>query len=185
MRIRHAPLHVRIALHACVLIACASLSPRCSRSSSAGAPDPGAGAAPARAASGPVDACALLPTSEIAAIVGNAVEQGQPFAGVEVCKWDAEPGRVTALLTVRRAGSDREKVLCAELGKGVDAGQRITELGRVATWTFSNTMGLFNSGELESCGDKGYVSVTLNGKQDEAKLKEGSVAIARRAFKGL
>jgi hypothetical protein len=183
MWIRHAPLHVRIAIHACVLIVCASLTPRCSRSSSEGAVAPAAGGA--RTSSGPVDACALLPASEVAAIVGNLVEPGQQFAGVEVCKWDAEPGRVTALLTVRRAGSDREKILCAELGKGAEAGQRVTELGNVATWKFSNTMGLFNSGELESCGDKGYVSVTLNGKQDEAKLKDASVAIARKAFKSL
>jgi hypothetical protein len=180
MRIQHTPFHVRITLPACALIVCACLSQGCSGSSSEGAVAPAA-----RAPLGPVDACALLPASEIATIVGNVVERGQPFAGVEVCKWNAEPGHVSALLTVRRAGSDREKVLCAELGKGADAGQRITELGNVATWKFSNTMGLFNTGELESCGDKGYVSVTLNGKQDEAKLKEASVAIARRAFKSL
>ena len=174
---------LRITLHVCVLTVCGCVSPGCSGSSSEGGVAPAAGAA--RASSGPVDACALVPTSEIATIVGNPVERGQPFAGVEVCKWDAETGRTTALLTVRRAGSDREKVLCAELGKGADAGQRVTALGKVATWKFSNTMGLFNSGELESCGDKGYVSVSLNGKQDEAKLKEASVAIAQMAFKGL
>ncbi len=183
MRVPHAPLHGRIAVCACVLIVGAALSARCSRSSGEAAVDPAAGRA--RASSGPVNACALLPASEIGTIVGNPVEPGQPFAGVEVCKWDAEPGRVTALLTVRRRGSDREKVLCAELGKSAEAGQRLTELGNVATWKFSNTMGLFNTGELESCGDKGYVSVTLNGKQDETKLKDASVAIARRAFKSL
>ncbi len=183
MRIQYEHRSPHITLRACVLILCMCLSPGCTRSSSEGAVASAAGGA--RASSEPVDACALLPASEIEAIVGNPVERGQPFAGVEVCKWDAEPGRTTALLTVRRAGSDREKVLCAGLGQGADAGQRITGLGNLATWKFSNTMGLFNTGELESCGDKGYVSVTLNGKQDEAKLKDASVAIARRTFKGL
>jgi hypothetical protein len=162
----------------CAAAMCASLLCGCGRSPSA---DPSTGNA-SGAASGPVDACSLFSSQDIAAIVGNPVEQGQPFAGPEVCKWNAEPGSVTALVTVRRAGSDREKVLCGALGEGPDAGQRVEGVGRIATWKFSNTAGLFNSGDLEACGGAGYVSVTLNGKTDETALKTASIAIARKVF---
>jgi hypothetical protein len=173
----------RIMSGVCAVLVCACLSPGCGNSSDKVAGEP-AQSRP-QTSSGPVDTCALLSASEIAAIVGNPVDKGQPFAGPEVCTWNAEPGRVTALLTVRRVGSERAKVLCAELGKGADAGQRVEGLGDVAAWKFSNTMGLFNSGDLETCSGKAYVSVSLNGKQDEAKLKEASLAIVQKVLQGL
>jgi hypothetical protein len=138
------------------------------------------GAAPATS-SDPADACAMFSDSDLAATVGTPVAKGRPFAGPEVCKWEAEPGNTSVLLTVRPAGSDREKVLCAELPKSHD-GQRIEGLADVATWKFSNTMGLFNSGELETCSRAGYVSVSLDGKSDEAKLKQASETIVRKVL---
>jgi len=124
----------------------------------------------------------MFSESDLAAIVGTPVAKGRPFAGPEVCKWEAEPGNTSVLLTVRPAGSDREKVLCSELPKSQE-GQRIEGLGDVATWKFSNTMGLFNSGELQTCsGRVGYVSVSLDGKADEAKLKQASETIVRKVL---
>jgi hypothetical protein len=142
----------------------------------------GAGAA-ASTASGPkaVDACALLTQQDVAALVGNPVAQGQAFAGPEVCKWDAEPNNVTLLLTVRPAGSTRETVLCPELQTSTE-GQRLDGVADVAVWKFSNTMGLFNSGDLETCSRKGYVSLSLNGQKDEPRLREAAVAIARKVL---
>ena len=37
--------------------------------------------------------------------------------------------------------------------------------------------GLFNSGDLESCSAKGFVSLSLNGERDEAALKRAAVEI--------
>ena len=136
------------------------------------------------AAAGPVDACALLKEEEVSQIVGNAVGKGEHFAGSEVCKWNAEAPNTTVLLTVRPAGSIRERALCPDLGKSGE-GQRLDGIADVAIWKFSNTIGLFNSGDLEACGKKGYVSLSLNGRQDEAKLKEATTAIARKVLQKL
>ncbi len=84
-----------------------------------------------------------------------------------------------------RAGGDREKVLCSELGKGDGTKQRLDGPGDVAMWKFSTTMGLFNSGELETCSGKGYVALALNGKRDEAQLKETAVTLARTVLNAL
>lgn len=145
----------------------------------------GAGGASSPRSSVPIDSCALLSQTDIAKTVGNQVGTGQPFAGPEVCTWEAEPSQVSVLLTVRAAGSDREKVLCSELGKGGGTKQRLDGSGNVAIWKFSNTMGLFNSGELETCSGKGYVGLTLNGKRDEAQLKEAAVTLAQTVLKAL
>jgi hypothetical protein len=132
----------------------------------------------------PVDSCSLLSQAEIAQLTGNPVEKGQPFAGPEVCKWAAEPNRTSVLLTVRLAGSDREKVLCSELRKS-DEGEHVEGVGDVAIWKFSSTMGLFNSGELETCGAKAYLNVSLNGKPAESQLKQTSIAIVRKVLQRL
>jgi hypothetical protein len=126
------------------------------------------------------DSCALLTQSEIAEGVGNPVQKGAPFAGPDVCKWEAETlGDVNVLLTVRLPGTIRERVLCPELLKsGKAAG--FEDLGDASTWKFESVAGLFNSGELELCGPKGYLGLTLSGKRDEAALKQGTVAIVRK-----
>ena len=137
------------------------------------------------ASTAPVESCTLLSQAEIAELTGNPVEKGQPFAGPEVCKWAAEPNRTSVLLTVRLAGSEREKVLCSELRKGGGEGERVEGVGDVAIWKFSSTMGLFNSGELETCGTKGYLNVSLNGKPAESQLKQTSIAIVRKVLQRL
>jgi hypothetical protein len=147
-------------------------------------PSEGAAAAAARAGGSTADACRLLTRDQVASIVGNQIEPGAAFAGPEVCKWDAPAGSTTVLLTVRLAGSTRETVLCPDLRKSADA-RRIEGLGDVARWKFSNTMGLFNSGELETCGSKGYVAVSVDGKADEAKLRAAAEAIVRKALGAL
>ena len=160
----------------------ATLSAACGGSGSQ--PKRGSGEAPTTGTAGPLDACALLTDADVAAIVGNAVAKGQHFAGSEVCKWDAEPGNTTVLLTVRPAGSLREQSLCPELKKRSE-GQRLEGLADVAIWKFSSAAGLFNSGEFETCGSKGYISVGLNGKQDDATLKQQSESIVRSVMKKL
>jgi hypothetical protein len=137
--------------------------------------------ATAQAGGGPADACRLLTPAEVASIVGNAVEPGAAFAGPEVCKWDAPAGNTTVLLTVRPKNSTRETYLCQELRKSAEA-RRIDGLGDAAVWTFSNTMGLFNSGELETCGDKGYVAVSVDGKADQPTLRAAAEAIVRKVL---
>jgi hypothetical protein len=136
------------------------------------------------AAAGPLDACTLLNEDEVSQIVGNAVAKGEHFAGSEVCKWNAEAPNTTVLLTVRPAGSIRERALCPDLGKSGE-GQRLDGIADVAIWKFSNTIGLFNSGDLEACGKKGYLSLSLNGRQDETKLKDATAAIARKVLQRL
>ena len=143
-----------------------------------------AAATPTQAAGGPIDACTLLKQEEVSAIAGNPVANGEHFAGSEVCKWNADAPNTTVLLMVRPAGSIRERALCPDLGKSTE-GQRVEGIADVAVWKFSNTMGLFNSGELETCGKKGYVSVTLDGKPDEAKLKQAAEAVVRKVLQNL
>jgi len=145
-----------------------------------------AGAAGGPARTGTADACALLSQSEIAEAVGNPVLKGQPFAGPEVCKWDTEnPDHVSVLLTVRLKGSTREPYLCDELRKGGGGGERVEGLGDIAVWKFSSAARLFNSGDLETCGGKGFLSLSLNGKRDEPALKQAVLAIARKALERL
>ncbi len=168
---------------AVVLCVGAALSAACNRTSTQSQGNAAATGTPA-ASSGPVDACALLSQQDVAAMVGNPVVKGEHFAGSEVCKWDAEPENTTVLLTVRPSGSLREQYLCPELKKSTE-GQRLEGLADVAIWKFSNTMGLFNSGDLETCGSKGYISLSLNGKRDEATLKQQTEAIFRSVVKKL
>ena len=140
------------------------------------------GSAPATGSASASEACKLLSQAEIADAVGNPVNPGQPFAGPEVCKWDTDqPGHVTVLLTVRPKGSMREQVLCRDFGKEEGA-TPVAGVGTVATWKFSSMGTLFNSGDLESCGAGGFLSLSLNGKRDEDSLKRAAVGIAQKVF---
>jgi hypothetical protein len=128
-------------------------------------------------------ACALLSETEISEIMGTAVPAGVEFAGPEVCRWsNDEPPITSVLLTVRPAGTLREQVLCGDLRQGLGEGEPLDGLADVALWRFSNTMGMFNSAELETCGPPGYVSVTLNSEQDEAPLKAATLALFGRVI---
>jgi hypothetical protein len=130
------------------------------------------------------DACAALSETEIAASVGNPVLKGAPYAGPEVCKWDTEnPDHVSVLLTVRLKGSIREEALCSDLRKPGGEGERLTGPGELAVWKFSGSS-LFNSGDLDACGPKGFVSISLNGKADEAKLKEAALTLVGKVMGG-
>ena len=152
--------------------------------SNAGPPAQESNGATAKALTGPLDACKVISQDELSALVGNPLATGEHFAGSEVCKWDAEPGHTNVLLTVRPAGSLREQSLCPELKKSTD-GQRVDGLADVAIWKFSNTMGLFNTGDLETCGSKGYISLSVSGKLDEAPLKQQTVSIFQAVLKKL
>ena len=125
------------------------------------------------------DACAALSQSDIERLVGNPVLEGAPYAGPEVCQWETEnPDYVSVLLTVRPKGSVREETLCSDLRQSGGEGERLSGLGEieVAVWKFSSSS-LFNSGDLEACGPRGFVSISLNGKADEPKLKEAAVVL--------
>jgi hypothetical protein len=127
------------------------------------------------------DACAALLQNEIERVVGNPVLKGEPYAGPEVCQWDTEnPDHVSVLLTIRAKGSIREETLCSDLRQAGGDGERLSGLsglGEVAVWKFSAVGSMFNSGDLEACGPRGFVSISLNGKADEPKLKEAAVVL--------
>jgi hypothetical protein len=168
------------AIAAALFCACGGSTPDSSATSSS---KPPAGGAPVGTLlGGTADACAMLTPAEIAEVVGNPVQAGKPAAGPEVCDWDAEPNQTDALIMVRLKGSIREQVLCPELQREAASGKGLAGIGDAATWQFSNTLGFFNSSELAVCDAKGYVHVALNGKADEAKLKEASLALARKVM---
>lgn len=140
----------------------------------------------AAAASGTVDACALLALSEIANIVGNPVLEGRAYAGPEVCQWQTEnTDHISVLLTAHRAGSVRANVLCDDLGAVVDSGEPLANLGDKATFKFSGVAGMFDSGDLAACGAEGFVSVSLNGKKGEAEMKEAAITMTRMVLSRL
>jgi hypothetical protein len=155
----------------------------CGGSSSERSVSPGeesAAAEPAAETNG--DACAALSRGEIEQTVGNPVLEGEPYAGPEVCQWDTEnPDHVSVLLAVRPKDSIREETLCADLRQSGGEGERLSGLGEVAVWKFS-AGSLFNSGDLEACGPRGFVSISLNGKGDEPKLKEAAVALVGKVM---
>lgn len=134
----------------------------------------------APAATGTADACRLLSAAEVSAAVGNAVIDGVPDAGPEVCKWDTDnPDHVSLLLMARLKGSVREQALCADVRKAGSAGSGLAGLGEAATWKFSRVGTMFNSGDLEVCDAKGYLSLSVNGKQEEAALQRAASTLAR------
>jgi hypothetical protein len=125
------------------------------------------------------DACALLTASAIQAAVGNAVLAGRPSAGPEVCNWDTDrPEDVSVLLTVRLAGSDRERVLCEAVRSNASGATGIAGVGDAATWTFSRVGTMFNSGDLETCSRRGFVGVSVNGAKDEGALRRAAETLA-------
>jgi hypothetical protein len=146
------------------------------------APATGTGetAAPAAATSSrTADTCALLTAAAIQAAVGNAVLDGKPSAGPEVCHWDTDrPEDVSVLLTVRLKDSDRERVLCEAVRRGAAGTTGITGVGDAATWTFSRVGTMFNSGDLEACSVRGFVGLSLNGAKDEAALRRAAETLA-------
>ena len=147
---------------------------------SSGEADPpgSAGAAPGSA---PANACTLLSEPQIGEIVGNPVLPGRNEAGATTCKWDAKnAGEVDVLLITGAPGSDREKYICPELRKTTSADPEFSGLGETVSWKFSAVGSLFNSGDLELCGRHGFISLSLNGKRDEAALKQAAVALARK-----
>jgi hypothetical protein len=121
------------------------------------------------------DACALLSAAEIAEVVGNPVGPGEHQAGPEVCRWArAQADDVSVLLTVRLRGSEREQLQCGLLRQGGDFDRPIPDRGDVALWRFSDTASVFNSGDLETCGPKGYVGLSLGGVRDIRSLQEAA-----------
>ncbi len=146
-----------------------------------------AGQEAARAtATGPVDARALFSLGEIADIVGNPVLEGRVYAGPEVCQWNTEdPDDVSLLLTAHVAGSVYSNVLCEDLSAVIDGGEPVTGVADKATYKYSGVAGMFDSGDLAACGDKGFVSVSLNGKKDEAAMKEAAITLTRTVFSRL
>jgi hypothetical protein len=154
----------------------------CGGSTPSGGSPPAGGAPVGTLLGGTADACKMLTAAEIAEVVGNPVQPGQPSAGPEVCDWDAEPDHTDVLIMVRLKGSIREQVLCPDVVREAAAGKGLAGIGDAATWQFSNTLKFFNSSELAVCDAKGYVHVALNGKADEAKLKEFSLALARKVM---
>lgn len=121
------------------------------------------------------DACALLSEAEIAQVVGNPVGPGEHQAGPEVCRWArAQADDVSVLLTVRLRGSEREQFQCALLRLRGDFDRPIPDRGDVALWRFADTASVYNSGDLETCGAKGYVGLSIGGVRDIRTLQEAA-----------
>lgn len=135
-----------------------------------------------------VDPCAVLSQSEVADAVGNPVLPGERQPGPAVCNWDTpERGQITVLLIWQPPGSLREPILCGEMRAGREVGgggERLEGVAEVALWRFGTVFGLFNSGELETCGPKGYISLQLNGERDEATIKEAALRILQMVVAG-
>lgn len=142
--------------------------------SGAAAPAPQTGTA----TSSRTNLCALLTENEVAEAVGNPVQKGvNPDIGAPDCKWDVDTqGDIAVLLIVYRPGSIQEQSLCPDIRKSGKA-PGFEGVADASTWEFASVIGLFNSGLLQSCGPKGYISTQLNAKRDEARLKQATVAL--------
>ena len=132
----------------------------------------------------PRDACSLLTQEEIAAAVGNPVQPGRVEGSSSVCDWDAQPDQTDVLLMVYLKGTIREQALCPDLRKAAAAGKGYAGIGEAATWKFTKST-FFNSGDLELCDAKGFVSLSVNGKGDAATLEAAAVALARKVLSRL
>jgi hypothetical protein len=164
-------------LHAGVLSLLLAAGMACS--DSANQAESSGGVAPG--AAGPIDACTLVSEAEIGEIVANPVVKGRNEAGATTCKWDAKnPGDVDVLLIIGAPGSDREKYICPDIRKAASTDPAFAGVGDAVTWKFGFVGSLFNSGDLELCGAKGFISLSLNGKRDEAALKVAAVALAKK-----
>jgi hypothetical protein len=166
---------LRAFLLGCATLAFTAATLGCSSSE---APQTAGGATGGPASSAPpASTCEILSQDQIASAVGNAVLAGQSV-GAGSCSWDTEKrGDVSVLLIVHRKGSIREPILCDELRKG-GGGERVEGLD-VAKWKFGSALGLFNSGEFEACGPKGFLSLQLNAERDEATLKKATLALVQ------
>jgi hypothetical protein len=123
--------------------------------------------------------CALISQSEVSAIVGNPVDKGEDQGG-STCKWDTpNPQDVSVLLIVHPKGDTSEPYLC--LGLQDRGGEERLDGLDVASWKFSE-LGVFNSGDFEGCGPKGYLSLQLSGKREATQLKEAAFALAREVL---
>src|SRR5574341_419842 len=132
------------------------------------------------------NSCSLLSETEIASAVGNDVDKGRNEASTDICKWDAEDvSQVDVLLIVREKGGIHEPVLCSDLRNKTNSGDHIPGLGDIAGWKFSRQGSMFNSGDLEVCGPKGYLSITLEGKRDEASLKAAAMNLTQKILQRL
>ncbi len=171
----------RPGLRVIVVVLSTALPVGCSRSSPQAAAEGAKSAATAAAGGlGTADPCALVSQRDVAAAVGNAVEKGQNQGG-GTCKWDTPNTEdVSVLLIVHGKGDTSEPYLCGALRK--NGGNERMEGLDVATWKFS-TMGIFNSGDFEGCGPKGYLTLQLSGKRDDAQLKKATFAIAGEILK--
>jgi hypothetical protein len=150
----------------------------------AGAPEAEAPAAETAREAAPSDACKALSRSDIEQAVGNPVLEGEHEASSEVCDWETEdPDDTGVMLVLRPKGGIHEQTLCADLPNSTE-GERIPGLGDVAVWKFSAMGSLFNSGDLEACGARGFVSISINGNGDEAKLKEAATTLVRKVLGG-
>jgi hypothetical protein len=167
----------RVSLLAGATLVLAAVSAGCSSSEgpqSAGSATDGS----TPAASPSADTCAILSQDQVAGAVGNPVLPGQAV-GAGSCSWETEKrGDVSVLLIVHRKDSLRAPILCEAMRKG-EGSERVEGLD-AATWRVSNTLGLFNSGEFEGCGPKGFLSLQLNGERDEAALKKGTLALVQQ-----
>ena len=149
--------------------------------SSSESPDSAGSSGVAPGTASPVDACTLLSEAQIGEIVGNPVVKGRNEQGTTTCKWDAKnAGDVDVLLITGAPGSDREKYICPELRKSATSDPAFAGVADAVTWKFGPVGSLFNSGDLELCGRKGFISLSLNGKRDEATLKQAAITLARR-----
>ena len=133
-------------------------------------------------ASKPVDACSFLTEAEIADAVGNPVLDGEHDTGTTSCKWNTKsPDEVSVLLLAYRPGSLHEQAMCPDVRKRAAGAERVDGVGDAAAWKYGS-MASFNFGDLEACGPKGFLSLSLNGKRDEAALKKAALALGAKAF---
>lgn len=131
------------------------------------------------------NSCSLLSETEIGSAVGNDVNKGRNEASSDICKWDVEDvSQVDVLLIVREKGGIHEPVLCGDL-RNKTSSEQIPGLGDIAVWKFSRQDSMFNSGDLEVCGPKGYLSITLEGKRDEAFLKAAAMNLTQKILQRL
>lgn len=171
--------HRLAALRVAGYLLLATLSFGCSRSAPG---DATSSSEPAGQTQASLDPCALISQSDLEAAVGNKVSKGSR-EGAGTCDWDTEnPADVSVLLIAHRKGDLREPYLCDDLRK--TGGNETVEGLDVAIWKFSGNA-FFNSGNFDGCGPKGFLSLQVSGKRDEAHLKQATLALVRQAWKGM
>jgi hypothetical protein len=130
------------------------------------------------AAAAQASVCTLLTDASISETLGSTVPAGVEFAGPEVCRWSNDERPITTvLLTVRPAGSLREGILCGEMRAGQAEGVPVEGIDELAFWQFENVIGLFNRGELITCGPQGYISLSVSMERDEPTLRQAALSL--------